>query len=114
MVNEYAVTDRSARPMIVLYIEMSMNWPLPVCVRSIERERDGVRGVHARHDVAERGAEPGRRAVGRAARIHQAAHRLGDDVVRGPLAVGAEEAVEAAEAGDAGVDEAGVLSASAL
>ena len=33
-VSEAAVMERSARPMIVSYIETSMNWPRPLRVRS--------------------------------------------------------------------------------
>jgi hypothetical protein len=40
--------------------------------------------------------------------MHHSAHRLGDDVVGGALAVRSEKAIEAPESGNAGVDQARV------
>ena len=69
-----------------------------------ERAQDAGAEMDAREEVADRGAGLGRRPVGVARRIGDAAHRLDGDVHGGEVAIGAVEA----EARAAAIDQARV------
>ena len=63
------------------------------------------RGVEPRDEVPDRGAASHRLAVRSAARRHEAAHRLGDEVERGPLRIGSGGPVPVhARDDEAGID----------
>ena len=76
-------------------------WPSPVCVAMPQRGQQADRHRQARQHIGHRGARAGRLAAGPAGGAHQAAHRLGDDVVARaqPIRPGV------AEAGDRRIDQ---------
>src|SRR2546428_5739898 len=78
-------------------------------LRRVESGReDADRGESAGHDVADARSAAKAAAVRRSGHTDEAAHRLGDDIVGGPVGVGAGACAWVAETADGCVDKAGV------
>ena len=87
------------------YIATSTNWPRPDTPGLVDGRHDPERQQRRRVDVADARADARADRAGLAGRGDEPAHRLGDDVERGPVGVRALAGARVAEPTDGAVDE---------